>query len=266
MAQLASFLFYLGFLIAFIGVVMLIIHIIKNAKNPQTKVFSEKKEEKKSEIAKEKSSPTSYEKSFESRLNASNATIYDKLEQIKLGNMIVHWQENYQVTGKIKLIEMTWDENDQRIATGQFFPIVVMDKSRYLVSMPKGEGAEIIWFFLERKDTETALTPFFLGTDGNIGAATQFADSEQTAEVFFRLPQKNMGEIQWQMKDIGSFFFESDGRAFLSGKGETRHILARDTHNPKQYLLYFDLLEGKGSSCLLIGNEINPESEIEYVL
>ncbi len=261
MAQLAGFLFGLGFLIAFIGVVMLIIRIIKNAKKSQTEILSEITKE----ITKEKSS-SSYEKSFESRLNASNATIYDKLEQIKLGNMIVHWQENYQIIGKIKLIEMTWDENDQRIATGRFFPILVMDKSHYLVSMPKGEGAEIIWFFLERKDTETALTPFFLGTDGNIGAATQFADSEQTAEVFFRLPQRNIGEIEWQMKDIGSFFFESDGRAFLSGKGETRHILARDTHNPKQYLLYFDLLEGKGSSCLLIGNEINPENEIEYVL
>jgi hypothetical protein len=180
MAQLATILFYLGFLIAFIGVVMLIMRLIKNAKKSETEVLSEITKE----IAKEKSSLSSYEKSFENRLNASNATIYDKLEQIKLGNMIVHWQENYQVIGKIKLIEMTWDENDQRIATGRFFPIVVMDKSRYLVSMPKGEGAEIIWFFLERRDTETALTPFFLGTDGNIGAATQFADSEQTAEVF----------------------------------------------------------------------------------
>ena len=167
MAQLSGLLFGLGFLIAFIGVVMLIIRIIKNAKNPQTndfsKNFSENSSEIKSEKIEKKSSPTSYEKSFESRLNASNATIYDKLDQIKLGNMIVHWQENYQIIGKIKLIEMTWDENDQRQQTGRFFPIVVMDKSRYLVSMPKGEGAEIIWFFSGKKRYRNGSYAIFFG-------------------------------------------------------------------------------------------------------
>ena len=258
MAQFAGLLFGLGFLIVFIGVVMLVMRIIKNAKNPQQTDFSEQKEEK-------QSPQTSYEKSFEKRLNDANATIYDKLANIKLGDMVVHWQAHYQIVGKIKLIEMTWDENDQRIETGRFFPILVMDKSRYLVSMPKGESAEIIWFFLERKDIENALTPFFLGTEGNIGAATEFADSEQLAEIFFRLPHKILTQ-QWQMRDIGSFFFETEGRAFLSGKGEARHILARDTHNPKQYLLYFDLQEGNGSACLLVGEEVNPENEIEYII
>lgn len=65
---------------------------------------------------------------------------------------------------------------------------------------------------------------------------------------------------------IGSFFFEGQGVTFMRGKGEARHVLAQSTENPKRYMLFFDVIEGNGTDTLLVGENINPEMEIEYVL
>jgi len=163
----------------------------------------------------------------------------------------------------MKLVEMTWDEEDNHLPTGRYFPILSVDEKKTLVSMPRGEGADIIWFFLQRQNLESNLTAFFAGTDQNPGPAMVFADSDQTAEVTFALPKQN--EV-WQMTDVGSFFFETEGDNFVKGKGEVRHILARNVNKPNWYLLYFDLVEGQGSNSLFVGETLNPETEIEYIL
>lgn len=240
----AYFLYYVGFAVAIIGLIWFLKNLVANQKA--------KKEQKIIEKTK-----------FEEQMAFENASVYEKLRQIQIGNIIVHWQQNYQVLGKMKLIEMAWDENDNHVPTGRYFPILSVDDRKALVSMPRGEGADIIWFFLQKQNLEQNLTAFFEGTDANPGPAMVFADSDQTAEVHFQLPKQNE---EWEMTDVGSFFFETEGENFVRGKGEVRHILARSTQNPNRYLLYFDLLEGQGSNALFLGETLNPETEIEYVL
>jgi hypothetical protein len=238
------FFFYVGIIVAIVGGIWLVRRLLYNRKITQT--------EKQIERTK-----------FEEQMAFDNASVYDKLRKIQIGNLIVHWEKNYQVLGKMKLVEMTWDENDNHLETGRFFPILSVDDKKALISMPKGEGADIIWFFLQRQSIEKPLTPFFLGTDDNPGPAMQFADSDQTADVFFSLPNE---QEQWKMVDVGSFFFEAEGENFVEGKGETRHVLAQSKDAPKRYMLYFDLLEGQGSNAFYVGETLNPESEIEYIL
>ena len=240
----AYFLYYGGFAVAAIGAFWLVKNFLFNQ--------NIKKQEKIIEKTK-----------FEELMAFENASVYEKLRKIQVGNIIVHWQQNYQVLGKMKLVEMTWDEDDNHLPTGRYFPILSVDEKKALVSMPRGEGADIIWFFLQRQSLETNLTAFFAGTDEHPGPAMVFADSDQAAEVNFTLPKQNE---EWQMTDVGSFFFETEGENFLQGKGEVRHILARNIKTPNYYLLYFDLVEGQGSNALFIGETLNPETEIEYVL
>lgn len=190
--------------------------------------------------------------------------ILEKLTMLQINDILVHWNANYQVIGKITLQEMTWNEYDEHIPTGRYFPIICLDQNRYLVSLPKAEGIDVVWFFMEKKPLSISLTPFFEGTESAPGPAMQFADSNQTAHIVFRLPQQN--DQQWQMSDIGSFLFEGEGRSFLKGKGEVRHVLAQSTQNSKTYMLYFDIIEGNGTNTLLIGETIDPEMEIEYIL
>jgi hypothetical protein len=240
----AYFLYYIGFAVAIAGAIWLIKNFLFNQKI--------KKQEKIAEKTK-----------FEELMAFENASVYEKLRKIQIGNIIVHWQQNYQVLGKMKLVEMTWDEDDNHLPTGRYFPILSVDDKKALVSMPRGEGADIIWFFLQRQSLEANLTAFFAGTDQKPGPAMVFADSDQTAEVNFSLPKQT--EV-WQMTDVGSFFFETEGENFVRGNGEVRHILARNLENPNKYLLYFDLVEGQGSNALFIGETLNPETEIEYIL
>ncbi|MDX1904615.1 MAG: hypothetical protein SFU27_10695 [Thermonemataceae bacterium] len=241
---IANLLYYGGYLAFFLGIYLVIRTFLRNRKNIQAI-----KRQEKENLARK----TAFQ----------NAPIMEKLEAIQLNDIIVHWEKSYQVIGKMKLIEMTWDENDNHIRTGRYFPIISVDDNKALVSMPKGEGVDIIWFFFQKESLNSSLTNYFLGTDENPGPAMIFADSEQMAEVIFQLPQK---EEKWKMTDVGSFFFEASGLNFVKGKGETRHILAQNIENPKKYLLYFDLLEGQGSNAIFVGETLNPETEIEYVL
>jgi len=240
----ANLLYYGGYVAVFVGVYWAIKTFMKNKK-----VADSIKQKEKEELAR--------------KTNFQNAPIMEKLEVIQLNDIIVHWERNYQVIGKMKLIEMSWDENDNHVRTGRYFPIISVDNNKALVSMPKGEGIDIIWFFFEKQMLQSSLTNYFLGTDENPGPAMVFADSEQTAEVIFQLPSQ---QEKWKMTDVGSFFFEASGQNFVRGGGETRHILAQNIENPKKYLLYFDLLEGQGSNTLYIGETLNPETEIEYIL
>jgi hypothetical protein len=241
---LAYFFFYGGLVVSLIGVIKL----FQIYKLRRKALESQKR----------------YEKMImEEKIAFENAPILEKLKKIEIGNLIVHWEKNYQIVGKMKLIEMTWDEHDNHLETGRYFPVLSVDDRKALFSMPKGEGSEIIWFFLQRQNIEKPLTPFFLGTDENPGPAMQFADSDQMADVFFSLPHQ---QEQWKMVDVGSFFFEAKGGNFVEGKGEVRHILAQSQENTKRYMLYFDLLEGQGSNALYIGDTLNPETEIEYIL
>ncbi|WP_448528791.1 hypothetical protein [Raineya sp.] len=240
----AYFSFYVGWVAIIAGAVWLSWRIYKNYKIEKQKTDEIKLQEKR-------------------KMEFYNKPLLEKLELLQINDILVYWNNNYQVIGKSKLIEMTWDEYDNHIATGRFFPIICLDQNRYLVSMPKGEGIDIVWFFMEKEALSSSLTPFFEGTDENPGPAMIFADSEQTAYVTFALPGKTE---KWQMTDIGSFFFEGQGVTFMRGKGEARHVLAQSTENPKRYMLFFDVIEGNGTDTLLVGENINPEMEIEYVL
>ncbi|TAF66164.1 MAG: hypothetical protein EAZ55_06870 [Cytophagales bacterium] len=207
-------------------------------------------------------------KKWEDELAFMDKSVYEQLELLKRGNLVIFWDRNYETVGKMRLVEMTW-EGDNHIATGRYFPIITLDNNRLLVSMPRGEGQSIIWFMFEQVHCDTALTPFFAGTDEKPGPAMVFADSEQTAEVLFELPQNatehTLAQGQWKMKDIGSFNFKADEYSFVKGNGEMRHVLARHHTQEKQYLLYFDLQAGEGSDTLLLGTEIDPSTEIKYV-
>jgi len=202
---------------------------------------------------------------WEKQLAFMDASIYEKLEQLQLNDMLVFWDANYQVMGKIKLIEMTWDEHDQRIPTGRFFPIIQLDNQKLLVSMPKGEGLDIHWFMLEQKERKTALTSFFVGSDDQVGPARRFADSDQQEHVEFSLPQdEDLGT--WVMRDVGSFSYTTQGGTFVKNTGEMRHVLAQHATEPTRYMLYFDVEEGFGSDTLLVGQTIVPDQEIQFVL
>lgn len=240
----AYFLYYIGILTALLGGFWLLRNFLHNQKIKQQEKITERTK-------------------FEEQMAFENASVYEKLRKIQIGNIIVHWQQNYQVLGKMKLIEMAWDENDNHLPTGRYFPILSVDNQKALISMPRGEGADIIWFFLQRQSLQTNLTAFFEGTEQNPGPAMIFADSDQTSDVVFSLPHQ---AETWKMTDIGSFFFETEGENFVQGKGELRHILAQNVAQPNRYLLYFDLMEGQGSNTLFIGETLNPETEIEYIL
>lgn len=138
----AYFSFYVGWVAIIAGAVWLSWRIYKNYKIEKQKTDEIKLQEKR-------------------KMEFYNKPLLEKLELLQINDILVYWNNNYQVIGKSKLIEMTWDEYDNHIATGRFFPIICLDQNRYLVSMPKGEGIDIVWFFMEKEALSSSLTPFF---------------------------------------------------------------------------------------------------------
>lgn len=127
--DIAYFLYYVGFVAASIGAIWLIKNLIANQKSRNSRKLLKKQNLKNKWLL----------KTFLFMKNCKKS---------RFGSIIAHWQQNYQVLGKIKLIEMTWDEDDNHLPTGRYFPILNVDERKALISMLVAHKTQVNIFYI----------------------------------------------------------------------------------------------------------------------
>lgn len=147
-----------------------------------------------------------------------------------------------------------WNKNGKRSRA------ICLAGDTWLMRVPRKEAGEYIWLKMKVKDYASNLSAFYRDGDGDGGPAKKFAKSGQSVEIPYRLFDED-----WKVEDIGAFLVEGDDHKALKNDDRIYFVTSKGAG---KWLLYLDARHGeaKGTGMVLIGEEFNPDVDIQSTL
>lgn len=129
--------------------------------------------------------------------------------------------------------------------------------------IPAKEAGQYVWVKFSVKEYASSLGGFFKG-DAQAGPAKMFAMGKQRQEIPYSLFDQT-----WKVTDIGTFKVECSAKKDNKGlMNEDRIYFVTSKGADKSWMLYLDARHGeaRATGAVLIGEEFNPDTDIDSIL
>lgn len=188
--------------------------------------------------------------------NTLNALESNDIQMVKING------KELTVVAKFDLFEMfqaggskVWERSGKRSRA------ICLAGDKWIIRIPRKEQGQYIWLICDVKEYASNLTAMYRDGDGSGGPAKKFAQNGQSRPV----PYGPLYDQNWEVVDIGALRAEGNNHHAINNGDHLYFVTSRWENN---WLLYLDARHGeaKGTGVVLIGQEFNPDVDVEATL